>query len=142
MARGDMKVTNYKVGTQVEILNRLPFEGVPMTIDFTSVTTTDTDTGEKVVKAGTPITSVGAETKTTPFTGAVGILLHDVYERRPQGTILKKAYINHKRVTAHAGITYDAKLVAALVNAGCRIVMEDAAVAGTIPDAASAGVGG
>ena len=137
MARGDMKVTNYKVGTQVEILNRLPFEGVPMTIDFTSVTTTDTDTGEKVVKAGTPITSVGAETKTTPFTGAVGILLHDVYESRPQGTILKKAYINHKRVTAHAGITYDAALVAALVNAGCRIVIEDAAVAGTIPAAAS-----
>lgn len=137
MARGDMKVTNYKVGTQAEILNRLPFEGVPMTIDFTSVTTTDTDTGEKVVKAGTPITSVGAETKTTPFTGAVGILLHDVYESRPQGTILKKAYINHKRVTAHTGITYDAALVAALVNAGCRIVIEDAAVSGTIPATAS-----
>ena len=137
MARGDMKVTNYKVGTQVEILNRLPFEGVPMTIDFTSVTTTDTDTGEKVVKAGTPITSVGAETKTTPFTGAVGILLHDVYESRPQGTILKKAYINHKRVTAHTGIKYDAALVAALVNAGCRIVIEDAAVSGTIPATAS-----
>lgn len=137
MARGDMKVTNYKVGTQVEILNRLPFEGVPMTIDFTSVTTTDTDTGEKVVKAGTPITSVGAETKTTPFTGAVGILLHDVYESRPQGTILKKAYINHKRVTAHTGIAYDAALVAALVNAGCRIVIEDAAVSGTIPATAS-----
>lgn len=137
MARGDMKVTNYKVGTQVEILNRLPFEGVPMTIDFTSVTTTDTDTGEKVVKAGTPITSAGAEAKTTPFTGAVGILLHDVYESRPQGTILKKAYINHKRVTAHTGITYDAALVAALVNAGCRIVIEDAAVSGTIPATAS-----
>lgn len=137
MARGDMGVTNYKVGTQTEILNRLPFEGVPMTIDFTSVATTDADTGEKVVKAGTPITSAGVEAKTTPFTGAVGILLHDVYESRPQGTILKKAYINHKRVTAHAGITYDAALVAALVNAGCRIVIEDTAVAGTIPAAAS-----
>lgn len=137
MARGDMKVTNYKVGTQTEILNRLPFEGVPMTIDFTSVATTDADTGEKVVKAGTPITSAGVEAKTTPFTGAVGILLHDVYESRPQGTILKKAYINHKRVTAHTGITYDATLVAALVNAGCRIVIEDAAVSGTIPAAAS-----
>ena len=142
MARGDMKVTNYKVGTQVEILNRLPFEGVPMTIDFSSVSDTDADTGEKVVKAGTPINQSGVPQKSTPFTGAVGILLHDVYESRPQGTILKKAYINHKRVTAHAGITYDAKLVAALVNAGCRIVIEDAAVAGTIPDAASAGVGG
>lgn len=137
MARGDMKVTNYKVGTQVEILNRLPFEGVPMTIDFSSVSDTDADTGEKVVKAGTPINQSGVPQKSTPFTGAVGILLHDVYESRPQGTILKKAYINHKRVTAHAGITYDAALVAALVNAGCRIVIEDAAVAGTIPAAAS-----
>lgn len=137
MARGDMKVTNYKVGTQVEILNRLPFEGVPMTIDFSSVSDTDADTGEKVVKAGTPINQSGVPQKSTPFTGAVGILLHDVYESRPQGTILKKAYINHKRVTTHAGITYDAALVAALVNAGCRIVIEDAAVAGTIPAAAS-----
>lgn len=137
MARGDMKVTNYKVGTQVEILNRLPFEGVPMTIDFSSVSDTDADTGEKVVKAGTPINQSGVPQKSTPFTGAVGILLHDVYESRPQGTILKKAYINHKRVTAHTGITYDAALVAALVNAGCRIVIEDAAVSGTIPAAAS-----
>ena len=137
MARGDMKVTNYKVGTQVEILNRLPFEGVPMTIDFSSVSDTDADTGEKVVKAGTPINQSGVPQKSTPFTGAVGILLHDVYEGRPQGTILKKAYINHNRVTAHTGITYDAALVAALVNSGCRIVIEDAAVAGTNPEAAS-----
>ena len=110
MARGDMKVTNYKVGTQVEILNRLPFEGVPMTIDFTSVTTTDTDTGEKVVYAGTPIDSSGKPQKTTPWTGAVGILLHDVYESRPQGTILKKAYINKTAAQANASVTYDATL--------------------------------
>src|SRR5699024_9263682 len=110
MARGDMKVTNYKVGTQVEILNRLPFEGVPMTIDFTSVTTTDTDTGEKVVRAGMPISAVGAEVKTTPWTGAVGILLHDVYESRPQGTILKKAYINKTAAQANASVTYDTAL--------------------------------
>lgn len=110
MARGDMKVTNYKVGTQVEILNRLPFEGVPMTIDFTSVTTTDTDTGEKVVKAGTPIDGSGKPQKTTPWTGAVGILLHDVYESRPQGTILKKAYINKTAAQANASVTYDTTL--------------------------------
>ena len=138
MARGDMGVVTQKVNSDVEILNRIPFEGVPMTIDFSSVSDTDADTGEKVVKAGTPVDKDGKPQKTTPFTGAVGILLHDVYE----GTILKKAYINHKRVTAHAGITYDAALVAALVNAGCRIVIEDAAVAGTIPADESAGVGG
>ena len=140
MARGDMGVVTRKVNSNVEILNRIPFEGVPMTIDFSSVTDKDAETGEKVVKAGTPINQSGVPQKTTPFTGAVGILLHDVYEGRPQGTILKKAYINHKRVTAHAGITYDAALVATLVNAGCRIVIEDDAVVGTIPG--SAGVGG
>lgn len=107
MARGDMGVTNYKVGTQTEILNRLPFEGVPMTIDFSSVSDTDADTGEKVVYAGTPIDSSGKPQKTTPWTGAVGILLHDVYEHRPQGTILKKAYINETAAEANASVTYD-----------------------------------
>lgn len=137
MARGDMGVKTYTVGTQIEILNRLPFEGIPITIDFTSVSDTDIDTGEKIVKAGTPIDKDGKPQKTTPFTGAVGVLLNDVYESRPQGTILKKAYINHKRVTAHAGITYDAAFVAAMVNAGCRIVIEEDSVLGTIPGAAS-----
>lgn len=140
MARGDMGVVTQKVNSGVEILNRIPFEGVSMTIDFSGVSDTDAETGEKVVKAGTPIDGSGKPQKTTPFAGAVGILLHDVYEGRPQGTILKKAYINHKRVTAHAGITYDAALVATLVNAGCRIVIEDNAVVGSIPS--SAGVGG
>ena len=142
MARGDMGYKSTSVGLGTEILNRTKFDGVSMTIDFTSNTSTDSETGEKLVKAGTPIDKDGKAIAATPWTGAVGILLHDVYEGRPQGTILKKAYINHKRVTAHTGITYDAKLVAALVNAGCRIVIEDTAVVGTIPDAASAGVGG
>lgn len=107
MARGDMGVATQKVGTQVEILNRLPFEGVPMTIDFSSVSDTDADTREKVVYAGTPIDGSGKPQKTTPWTGAVGILLHDVYEHRPQGTILKKAYINETAAEANASVTYD-----------------------------------
>lgn len=110
MARGDMLFESVDIGGQVEILNRSPFEGVPMTIDFTSVTTTDDDTGEKVVRAGMPISAVGAEVKTTPWTGAVGILLHDVYESRPQGTILKKAYINKTAAQANTGVTYDTTL--------------------------------
>lgn len=110
MARGDMLFESVDIGGQVEILNRSPFEGVPMTIDFTSVTTKDDDTGEKVVRAGMPISAVGAEVKTTPWTGAVGILLHDVYESRPQGTILKKAYINKTAAQANAGVTYDTTL--------------------------------
>ena len=110
MARGDMLFESVDIGGQVEILNRSPFEGVPMTIDFTSVSTTDPDNGEKVVRAGMPISAAGAEVKTTPWTGAVGILLHDVYESRPQGTILKKAYINKTAAQANASVTYDTTL--------------------------------
>lgn len=142
MARGDMSVVTQKINANVEILNRLPYEGVPMTIDFTSNYSTDSDTGEKYMPAGMPINKDGKAVKTTPFAGAVGILLHNVYEGRPQGTILKKAYINTGRAQTNAGVTYDAAIVAALINAGCRIVFEDPAVPGTIPAAESAGVGG
>ena len=142
MARGDMGYNSVDVGLGVEILNRTKFEGVSMTIDFTSVTTKDDDTGEKVVRAGMPISAAGAEVKTTPWTGAVGILLDDVYESRPQGTILKRAYVNTKRAQDNSGKTYDAALVAALINAGCNIIFEEPGVAGTIPGAASDGVGG
>ena len=133
MARGDMLFESVSIGGQVEILNRTPFEGVPMTIDFASNYSTDSDTGEKYMPAGMPIDKDGRAVKTTPFSGAVGILLHDVYESRPQGTILKKAYINTKRAQTNSGVTYDAALVAAMVNAGCRIVFESPVVSGTIP---------
>lgn len=93
----------------VQILKRIPFEGIPMTLDFTSVVTTVN--GKKVVKAGTPIGASG----TVDNTGTVvGILLHDVVEDRPQGTLLKKAYINEDVAEAHSGVTYDAAVKAAL----------------------------
>lgn len=137
MARGDMGVKTYKIGGQDEILNRKENEAIPLTLDFTSVTDEDADTGEKIVKAGTPVDKDGKPQKTTPWTGAIGILLHDVYESRPQGAVLKKAYIHTTRARAHSGCTYDAALVAVLVNAGCRIVFENDVLVGTIPGASS-----
>lgn len=110
MARGNMMVENTTYGGNAEILNRPPFEGVPMTIDFAGVTTEEPTTKEKIVKAGTPIDKVGKPVTATPWTGAVGVLLEDVYEHRPQGTILQKAYINVTRAQAHNGLTYDGKL--------------------------------
>lgn len=144
MARGDMGYNSVDVGLGVEILNRTLLEGgsIPMTIDFSANTSTDAETGEKVVKAGTPIDKDGKAIASTPWTGAVGILLDDVYESRPQGTILKRAYVNTKRAQDNSGKTYDAALIAALINAGCNIIFEEPGVAGTIPGAASAGVGG
>lgn len=124
MARGDMISKNVTFGAGAEILNRPPYEGVPMTIDFTSVTETD-DTGEKVVKAGTPINKDGVPVSATPWTGSVGILLVDVYEHSPQGTILTEAYIHTGRAQTNSGLTYDSALVTAMNNAGNRIRFEE-----------------
>ena len=84
----------------VQILKRNPFEAIPMTLNFTSVETKLTN-GKKVVKAGTPIGSTGVADNTGTV---VGILLHDVTEDRPQGKLLKKAYIDTAVAQAHSGV--------------------------------------
>lgn len=124
MARGSMAVETTVFGTGAEILNRPPFKGVSMTIDFTDVTE-DESTGEKIVKAGTPINKDGVPVSATPWTGAVGILLVDVREERPQGTILTEAYVHTGRAQKNSGLTYDGALVTAMNNAGNRIRFEE-----------------
>lgn len=124
MARGSMAVETTAFGTGAEILNRPPFKGVSMTIDFTDVTE-DEATGKKIVKAGTPINKDGVPVSATPWTGAVGILLVDVQEERPQGTILTEAYVHTGRAQKNSGLTYDGALVMAMNNAGNRIRFEE-----------------
>lgn len=131
MARGDMVVDNLSVSTEQTILNRKEFEATANTIDFTSVTA-DEDTGKKVVKAGTPVNKDGVPVTTTPWAGAVGILLHDTYESRPQQAVLKKAYIHTGRAQKNSGLTYDAALVNALINAQCSIVFEEPVISATL----------
>ena len=94
----------------VQILKRKPFEAIPMTLDFTSVVTKLAN-GKKVVKAGTPIGATGTVDNTATV---VGILLHDVTEDRPQGTLLKKAYINTEVAKAHSGVTIESAVKTAL----------------------------
>lgn len=94
----------------VQILKRKPFEGIAITLDFSGVSDT-LDSGKKVVKAGTPIGEAGTADNTATV---VGILLHDVVEDRPQGTLLKKAYINTKVAEEHSGVTYDDAVKTAL----------------------------
>lgn len=124
MARGDMKFDTLTVSGEIEILNRKEFEAVAQTINFTGVSTT-ADNGEKIVKAGTPIKNDGTVAGETPWTGAVGLLLHDAYESHPQVAVLKKGYVHKTRAQANSGLTYDAALTTALVAAGCRIVFEE-----------------
>lgn len=123
MARGDMAFDTLTVGGEVEILNRKEFEAVSMTVDFTNVDA-GAD-GVKVVKAGTPIDKDGKVVAATPWAGAIGLLLHDAYEKHPQVAVLKEGYVNTGRAQTHSGKTYDAALVTALVTAGCRIAFED-----------------
>ena len=94
----------------VQILKRKPFEAIPMTLDFTSVTQKLAN-GKKVVKAGTPIGKTGVADNTATV---VGILLHDVTEDRPHGTLLKKAYIDETTAKNHSGVTIDAAVKTAL----------------------------
>ena len=94
----------------VQILNRKPFEAIPMTLDFTSVTQKLAN-GKKVVKAGTPIGKTGVADNTATV---VGILLHDVTDDRPQGTLLKKAYIKTEVAKTHSGVTIDQAVKTAL----------------------------
>ena len=105
-----MKYEQTEYVEDVQILKRKPFEAIPMTLDFTSVGTKLAN-GKKVVKAGTPIGSTGVLDNTGTV---VGILLHDVTEDRPQGTLLKKAYINTEVAKAHSGVTIEAAVKTAL----------------------------
>lgn len=131
MARGNMSVETVSFGTGVEILNRpLSLPGVPMTIDFTNITDKG-DNGKKVVKAGTPINGVGVPVTATPWEGATGILLVDVYEDRPQGTLVVDGYVHTGRAQANSGLTYDGALVTAMNNAGNRIRFEEPLIAAT-----------
>lgn len=92
---GTMAVKNEAFGNAVEILNRPPYEGVPMTLNDEVFESAD------VVKAGSVITSEGKIAESG--TGAAGILIWDVYKDRPQGTILKKAYVNLNRIKESLG---------------------------------------
>lgn len=93
----------------VQILKRKPFEAISMTLDFKNVT--NEVNGKKIVKAGTPIGASGVADNTATV---VGILLHDVLEDRPQGTLLKKAYINTAAAQKHSGVTIAAAVKTAL----------------------------
>lgn len=130
MARGDMRIDTLKVGAEEEILNRKEFQAVANTVDFSGISDT-ADNGLKVVKAGTPVDKDGKPVKETPWTNAYGILLHDVYEDRPQSAVLKQAYIHTGRAQKNSGLTYDAALVSALNLTGCRIVFEEPVVVAT-----------
>ena len=68
---------------------------------FAPITITDFDNG--VCKAGSPI---GADGTVQNGASAVGILLYDVYEQNPNGSLVKAfAVINKANAEANSGLT-------------------------------------
>lgn len=110
MALSNMQYEKTEYVGDVQILKRKPFEAIAATLDFSAVND-KTTSGKKVIKAGTPIGKTGAKDNTATV---VGILLHDVTEDRPQGTLLKKAYIDKAIAEEHSGVTYEAEVMTAL----------------------------
>lgn len=106
----NMQFENKTYAGDVQILKRMPNEAIPMTLDFSSVVATD-DSGKKIVKAGTPIGADGTADNTATV---VGILRFDVTEDRPQGVLLKKAYINTAVAQTHSGVVYSSDVKSAL----------------------------
>lgn len=93
-----MKYKETNVTTQTEILKRrLGGElFVPITLDSTAFT-------DGVCKAGNPIAKDG---KVDNATAPIGILMNDVYEESPVGTIVKAfAVVNETNANKNAGIT-------------------------------------
>ena len=100
-----MQVKNTNVTTTPEILKRkLGAEYlVPVTI-------TEFDNG--VCKAGSPI---GADGKVQNGASAVGILLYDVYEQNPNGSLIKAfAVVNTANAEANTGLTIEDAVKTAL----------------------------
>ena len=93
MATQEMKVSASTIADEVQILKRPGFEAIPITLDSSAFT-------NGVCKAGAPI---GAGGVIKNDKNCIGILKEDVYEYRPQGTILKKAYVRNDVITSHYG---------------------------------------
>ena len=106
-----MKFTETNVTTQKEILKR-KLGGelfVPIKLDASAFT-------KGVCKAGNPISAEGKKVNGgSGDSAAVGILLYDVYDSNPNGTIIKAfACVNEVNANANAGITIAAAVKTAL----------------------------
>lgn len=106
MALGEMSVARNAVTIAPEILYFADPISDAITLDTTAFS-------EGVCKAGTPIGAGGVIANSA---SALGVLLFDVYEDRPQGTIVVDGHIHTARAQAHSGVTIAAEAKAAMKN--------------------------
>lgn len=106
MANQAMGFEHVAANDGVEILYNSDYVGKAVTLDTTAF-------ADKVCKAGTPISKAGAVANSA---SAFGILLHDVYQDRPQGTIVIGGYINTAVAQNHSGVTVADEAKTAMKN--------------------------
>ena len=106
MALGNMSFSQRAVENSVEILFNSEYTGRALTLDSAAFT-------DGVCKAGTPIAVNG--TKANDAT-AIGVLLADVHEERPQGTVVIGGYIHTARAQKHSGVTIAETAKSAMKN--------------------------
>lgn len=106
MALANMAVKHSTVTTDPEILYNARYTGRALTLDEAAFT-------EGVCKAGTPIDEGGVISNNG---NAIGVLLHDVFEERPQATVVIGGYIHTKRAQDHSGVTIGTEAKAAMKN--------------------------
>ncbi len=106
MALESMGYTTKTVSGDVEILYNSEYVGDAMTLDTTAFT-------DGTCKAGTPLAVSGVK---ATGADAMGILLHDVTQERPQGTVVIGGYINTAAAEKHSGVTIPEAVKTALKN--------------------------
>lgn len=106
MALANMAFTRKAVSLSPEILHNADYTGDAITLDTAAFS-------DGICKAGTPIGKGGVVANGA---SALGILLHDVYEERPQGTIVIGGYINTAVAEEHSGVTIAAEAQTAMKN--------------------------
>lgn len=106
MALGEMKTKSGTYSAAPEILYNAAYVGKAITLDTAAFS-------DGVCKAGTPIGKGGVIANTA---SAMGVLLHDVDEGRPQGTIVIGGYIHTARAEANSSVTITEEAKAAMKN--------------------------
>lgn len=106
MALGTMKNKRSIITVAPEILYFADPISDAITLDTTAFS-------DGVCKAGTPIGAGGLIANTA---SALGVLLYDVFEERPQGTIVVDGHIHTQRAQDHSGVTITEEAKAAMKN--------------------------
>ena len=111
------KVSGVTAASEPNILYNSDFVGKAVTLDTTAFTGGVCKAGMTIDKDGKKAVTTPAVPSTTPAsTTAIGILLHDVYQERPQGTLVIGGYIKTAVAQTHSGHTVDETEKAALKN--------------------------